>query len=199
MYDKNKSLAIFIVAMMLILLCGSAGFMSYSQGKDTGYYQGYTAGQDSSYAQGYNKGKEDGYKVGYDAGYSATYTLKPLESTEVYTLRNPTYQEMEGFLSKDTSDSKTYVENTYTCTDFAAEFNNNAEAMGIRCAVVYIMYPEAGHSIVAFETTDRGLIFIEPQFDQEVTLEFGKSYSGLNGYQQQQSIDDTIQRYQIIW
>lgn len=199
MYDRNRSLTIFIIAIMIILLCSGIGFMSYSHGKDTGYYQGYTAGQDYSYSQGYNKGKEEGYNVGYDAGYEAGYSPNPSVNTDGYTLLNPTYQEMKDFLSEDTADSKSYIEDTYTCTDFAAEVNNNAEAQGIRCAVVYIMYPKAGHSIVAFDTTDKGLIFIEPQFDKEVSLIINRSYSALNSYQQQQSVDDTIQRYQIIW
>jgi hypothetical protein len=199
MYDKNRSLAIFIIAVLVILVCGGTGFMSYSQGKDTGYNNGYNAAQEYSYSQGYNKGKDEGYKIGYDAGFEAAYNPKPVESTDSYTLQNPTYQEMKDFLSKDTADSKTYIEGKYTCTDFAAEVNNNAEDQGIRCAVVYIVYPDTGHSIVAFETTDKGLIFIEPQYDKEVTLTIGKSYSKLNGYLQQEPVDDTIQRYQIMW
>ena len=199
MYDKHRALTILIIAMMIILLCSGTGFISYYRGKDTGYYNGYKAGQDYSYSQGYDKGKEAGYKVGYDAGFEAAYSPKPVESTDSYTLRNPTYQEMKDFINKDTANSKTYIEDKYTCTDFAAEVNNNAEAQGIRCAVVYIVYPDTGHSIVAFETTDKGLIFIEPQFDKEATLTIGKSYSKLNSYRQQEPVDDTIQRYQVIW
>jgi hypothetical protein len=199
MYDKHRSLAIFIIAILIILLCGGTGLMSYSRGKDTGYNNGYKAGQDYSYSQGYDKGKEEGYKVGYDAGFEAAYSPKPVESTDSYTLRNPTYQEMKDFLNKDTANLKTYIEGKYTCTDFAAEVNNNAEDQGIRCAVVYIVYPDTGHSIAAFETTDNGLIFIEPQFDKEVTLTIGESYSKLNGYRQQEPVDDTIQRYQVMW
>jgi hypothetical protein len=77
--------------------------------------------------------------------------------------------------------------------------NNNAEAKGIRCAVVDIFYPDGyGHTIVAFDTTDRGLIYIEPQFDQEVKLEVGRSYSQLNNFTAAPR-DDTIKRYLVVW
>jgi len=199
MYDENRPLTISIIVIMIILLCSGIGFVSYSTGKNTGYQQGYTTGQDYSYDQGYDKGKEDGYKVGYDAGFEAAYSTQPAGTNNSYITRNPTYQEMKDFLKNDTADSKSYIEDVHTCTDFAAEVNNNAETKGIRCAVVYIMYPEAGHSIVAFDTTDKGLIFVEPQFDKEVIITINKSYSKINGYEQQQQIDDTIERYQIIW
>ncbi len=116
-----------------------------------------------------------------------------------YTLQNPTYQEMKTFLAQDPTNTNTYVEDKYVCVDFAAAVNNNAEAKGIRCAVVDIFYPDGyGHTIVAFDTTDRGLIYIEPQFDQEVKLVVGRSYSQLNNFTAAPR-DDTIKRYLVVW
>ena len=106
---------------------------------------------------------------------------------------------MKEFLAKDPTNYKSYLSTEYICTDFAAEVNNNAEIAGIRCATVYINYADAGHAIIAFDTTDNGLIFIEPQYDKEVQIIVGKSYSKLNGFVQRDITDDTIQRYRIIW
>jgi hypothetical protein len=62
-----------------------------------------------------------------------------------------------------------------------------------------MFYPDGyGHTIVAFDTTDRGLIYIEPQFDQEVKLVVGRSYSQLNNFTSAPR-DDTIKRYLVVW
>jgi len=53
-----------------------------------------------------------------------------------------------------------------------------------------------GHSIVAFDTVDRGMIFIEPQHDQEVSLVKGSSYCELNDLQG--ANDDVIIDYVLI-
>jgi len=136
----------------------------------------------------YVRGQADGYKSGVIAGAGSGYDL-----------RNPSYQEVKQFLRLDRTDSNKYVEEVYTCSDFAADVNNNAEAQGIRCALVEIKYPEnMGHALVAFHTVDRGLMFIEPQYDDEVEIESNESYSKLNGYKKP-SFDDTIVRYLVIW
>ncbi len=49
------------------------------------------------------------------------------------------------------------------CADFAEDVHNNAEAKGIRAAWVGIEFREAGdgHALNAFETTDRGLVYVD--------------------------------------
>jgi hypothetical protein len=147
-----------------------------------------------SYMMGYNSGQGKAPEVPQDTTYK-TQTSQP---SNTYNLKDPTYQEMKDFLEADNTDTKPYEIDAHTCTDFSAEVNNNAEEAGIRCAAVYIIYPKTGHTIVAFNTTDKGLIFIEPQFDDEVILIIGESYAGINNYKSQQ-VDDTIQRYRIMW
>lgn len=183
------------VLLALALLCGGSGFLAYTYG--------YKVGQLDSYKEGFKRGKESGYELGYDAGYRASQAQYELErqrdNERAVVLRNPTYQEMKKFLEEDPTNSKSYVENQYVCVDFAIAVNNNAEERGIRCAIVNIFHPEGyGHTIVAFETTDRGLIFVEPQFDCEVKLVVGKSYSQINGFTPPPR-DDTIIRYLIDW
>jgi hypothetical protein len=79
---------------------------------------------------------------------------------------DPTYDELMGFIKNDLTDTKDYIEdgpNAYVCSDFAEEVHNNAEAAGIRASWVGITFQgtDEGHALNAFETTDRGLVYID--------------------------------------
>jgi hypothetical protein len=122
-----------------------------------------------------------------------------------YVLMDPGYQEMQDFLAQDMTSEREYVEGEYVCVDFAADVKANAARQGIRCAYVVIEYRgETGHAIIAFDTTDEGMVFIEPQFDWEVEPEIGERYyqcvtppSGY--YMTKPPYDDTITRIVVIW
>lgn len=122
-----------------------------------------------------------------------------------YVLRDPSYREMRDFLAWDRTSEREYVESEYFCVDFAADVKANAAKEGIRCAYVVIEYHEGGgHAIIAFDTTDEGLVFIEPQFDWEVEPEIGERYyqcvSPPTGhYMVKPGYDDTITRITVIW
>jgi hypothetical protein len=71
------------------------------------------------------------------------------------------------------------------CADYAQRLHNNAEMAGIRCALVSVALngPTYNHMLNAFETTDRGLIYIDDSgtdgshnADKVVDVEIGKSY-----------------------
>ena len=195
--DYGQKLATMVgILLAIVMLCTGSGALSYIYGKGKGYHAGYEVGQETSYSQGYSQGKDEGYRIGYKAGSESNLG----DSTSIgYDLINPSYQEMKAFLAQDITNSKTYIKDKYVCSDFSAEVNNNAEAQGIRCAIVDMFYPEGyGHTIVAFETTDRGLIFVEPQYDDEVVLIVGKSYSQVNNYIRPPH-DDTVRRFLIMW
>ena len=174
----------------------------YSEGNETGYQIGYKAGYNYGYNRGYDEGYNDGnltgYQMGYESGFDDGY-LKGVEdgAGRGYTIRDPTFQEALNFIRMDKTDRNKYSEN-YTCINFAADVKNNAFKAGYKCGLVYIRFPETAHTIVAFNTTDEGIVFIEPQFDDIVILEIGKSYSKLNGYREP-PYDDTIMYYIIIW
>ncbi|MBA7625757.1 hypothetical protein ES703_33189 [subsurface metagenome] len=85
---------------------------------------------------------------------------------------NPTHKELLAFIKEDTSDSKIYFKGferqgeiilARVCADFAEEVHNNAEAKGIKAAWVGIDFKgeEDGHALNAFETTDRGLVYVD--------------------------------------
>ena len=122
-----------------------------------------------------------------------------------YVLRDPSYQEMKTFLSEDNTSEQEYLEGRYTCVDFAAAVKSNAAREGIRCAYVVVEFRGGGgHAIVAFDTTDRGLIFVEPQFDWEVELEVGERYYQCvkpppGNHMLKPPYDDTITRYVVVW
>jgi len=82
------------------------------------------------------------------------------------------------------------------CSDFAEDVHNNAEAAGIRAGWAGIKFTgmEVGHAINAFETTDKGLIYIDctngrsrgsdsedaPSWDTVAYIETGKRYGILH-------------------
>jgi len=184
--------AISLLGLILLFGAGYGGYalghyVGYAWGHYEGYNEGYEQGGSEGQASGYSEGYEDGYEIGYQEGAGSGYTL-----------RNPIYSELMRFLADDRTDSNEYVEGVYVCYDFAADVNNNAEAKGIRTAFVYIEYLDGAHAIVAFETVDRGLIFIEPQFDDEVQISLGTSYSQANGYLEP-AHNDTITKFVVVW
>jgi hypothetical protein len=190
--DTSQKIATAIsILLAILILCGGSIFL--------GYIRGYQKGTAGNYNQAYNQGKNEGYQAGYKSGLQSVSKPGEQKTAAGYTLHDPTYQEMKTFLAQDPTNNKNYVENQYVCVDFAAAVNNTAEAQGIRCAMVDIFYPDGyGHTIVAFDTTDKGLIYVEPQFDQEVELVVGRSYSQVNHFTTSPR-DDTINRYLVVW
>jgi len=149
-------------------------------------------------------GRERGYGEGYPGGVEAGHSDGLATQVD---LSKPTYTELLGFLSRDRTDTKPYITGSYVCSDFSADVNNNAEGEGIRCALVHLDYADEdtpGHAIVAFETTDRGLVFIEPQSDEIVEPVVGRRFYlcivPKPGYfYLPPDYDDTIEEIEIIW
>jgi len=122
-----------------------------------------------------------------------------------YTIKDPTYREMMSFLKADDTDKADYIKGEYECTGFATDLCNSAEAEGIRCAYVTLKFPGGnGHAIVAFDTIDKGLIYIEPQFDDLVRVEIGKYFykcivPKVGYFYEKPDYDDTIEEVLIAW
>ena len=164
------------------------------EGFSSGYRKGNKTGFDAGYRVGFEAGKEDGYNLGYESGY-----LKGVEdgAGRGFTVRDPTYKEALDFILRDQTDKHEYNEENYTCLNFAADFKNNAFKAGYRCGFVSIEFPEEqAHAIVCFNTTDRGLIFIEPQDDSIVELKVGRHYWSRTKIVM---YNDTVINYVIIW
>jgi hypothetical protein len=70
------------------------------------------------------------------------------------------------FIKADTTDARKYVASgpgAFVCADFAEAVHNNAESAGIRAGWVGLAFQgtKEGHALNAFETTDKGLIYID--------------------------------------
>ena len=129
-------------------------------------------------------------------------------------LRDPTYQEALLFIESDQTDKHQYGKEKYTCVNFATDFRNNALKAGYRCGYVLVYFPATGHltklidrpnsitnwshALNCFNTTDYGLIFIEPQEDEIVTLTCGQPYWARTKYSPP-AYNDTVIEFRISW
>lgn len=74
---------------------------------------------------------------------------------------NPTYAKVVAFIIADKTDQNLYT-SKYVYSDFAEDVHNNAERAGIKAAWVTIAFTNgAGHACNAFQTSDKGLVFID--------------------------------------
>jgi len=131
--------------------------------------------------------------------------LEMLESGKRYEIHDPTYSDVIKFLNNDNTNEKPYDDETFNCADFAQEVNNNAEEQGIRCAYVGVnLSCGIPHACVAFDTTDNGIVYYEPQSDEKVNLEIGKDYWAdcivvSPGYYYERDPDWIIEDFTLYW
>jgi hypothetical protein len=118
-----------------------------------------------------------------------------------FVLNDPTYAMMKSFLASDLTNTHPFDVNNYNCSNFSADTIANAAKQHIRCALVYILFHNSAHFIVAFNTLDKGLVYIEPQADAEVNLIVGRHYwqSIITSLVFIPSYDDTVVSFTIIW
>ena len=79
---------------------------------------------------------------------------------------NPSFEELMQFLSEDDTDLNSYASYMVRgkiCGWFAESIHNKAEKVGITSAFVIIDFVDEleGHALNAFNTTDKGLVFID--------------------------------------
>jgi len=158
--------------------------LGFSNGNMSGYDSGYDIGYEIAYEEAYNTGLLDGEEVGFASGYEQGYDNGYAVGLEDgaghgYIIRDPTYQEALQFINDDRTDANQYDDETYTCYNFAADFEANAFRAGYRCGFVLLEWIDGyAHAMVCFDTIDKGLIYIEPQDDEIVPLKVGSSYWG---------------------
>jgi peptidoglycan hydrolase CwlO-like protein len=138
-----------------------------------------------SFNLGYAEGETEGYQVGYDVGYDQG--VEDGAGSGWY-IRDPTYAEAIAFINSDITDENEYIPGYYVCYDFTADLSANAFQIGYRCGFVYIEFSDSAHAIACFNTTDSGLIYIEPQTDEIVDVAVGQTYLG-----------EVIVKMGIIW
>ena len=76
---------------------------------------------------------------------------------------DPTWEQLAAFLITDKTDQKSYDPLSFPCGAFAEELHNNAETQGIRSAWVVVEFEgdSQRHSLNAFLTTDKGLVWVD--------------------------------------
>ena len=213
-----------LISLAIVLVVGAGGFVlyhvAYAKGDTAGYGRGYATGQEigynsgeqDGYSEGYISGKDEGYDEGYDLGQADGYNEGYDQGLEAgtghgYTLRDPTYREAVSFLERDKTSDNEYDDSDYgiyVCTHFARDVCNNAEAEGLRCAIVHLIFPDSGHTIVAFDTIDEGLVYFEAITDDRANPEIGKRYyqcieTKPGYYYTEPDYDDTIMDILVIW
>ncbi|MBA4385159.1 MAG: hypothetical protein C0410_10530 [Anaerolinea sp.] len=134
--------------------------------------------QDSSLKQGYygmgaqpSESSEvevafDNLKVYvYDPANPFTPASPDLTPTPEY--QSITWKQLTQFLADDHTNWREYDLEDYNCMDYAIDLVANARYANISAKIITVQFvnQETGHAFVAFETSDRGTIFVEPQGD----------------------------------
>lgn len=99
---------------------------------------------------------------------------------------NISWNKVKEFLRKDKTDERVYVPGLFVCEDYARELQKNAKLFGYDCAIVYIGLDgrEEGHMCNAFDTSDKGIVYIDSvgdvygstNNDKVVRVEMGIQY-----------------------
>ena len=163
-----------------------------------GYFTGYNIGVSAGNATGYDKGSFVGYENGYVSGYDngKEFVETHLEQY-VTTPKVVKYDEVVEFLKEDVTDKIAYSNLTFDCTSYARVIKENATTQGIKCALVVLDMSEVrgntSHAINCFETTDRGIVYFDPQTDgQRYDVRVGGTYI-------LQGISYKITKVDVIW
>lgn len=85
-----------------------------------------------------------------------------------------TYADVLQFLKEDQTNTLIYIDDIFDCTQFTQTLIDNARAQGFIVSAVEIYWNKEGdaHDIAAFMTSDKGIIWIEPQDDTQYDLNF---------------------------
>jgi len=135
-----------------------AGYVEgFREGNQTGFSQGYEAGKAEGYGEGYRQGVEDGAGRGV-------------------SLRDPAYSEVEDFVKRDKTDELRFSPEGYTFLDLAAKFKANAMASGFRCGLAVFLLDNGVAALNCFNTTDEGMVYVEPWSDRIFTVKPGDFY-----------------------
>ncbi len=97
----------------------------------------------------------------------------PIELIDNPHATNPSFEQLVAFIKADGTDKIVYSEtgrddllghhDPFVCADFAEVVHNNAEVVGIRTAWVGVIFEseDIGHAVNAFETTNKGLVYVD--------------------------------------
>ena len=100
-------------------------------------------------------------------------------------LVNPSYGQLLNFIVRDDTDEQEWSED-FDCTEFSNRFIRNFAREGyFACTTEITFEDDKGHIIVAVNTTDKGLRYVEPQDDRIIEparLKIGENYCDIVGW-----------------
>ena len=147
----------FLVLLVVVLLVGLGGFLIWFFGPSS----------DSSSTLSESESPAQPSPVSEQSGVDPPYLKEP--SLPIHLVNNPDasdvgFTQLKSFLLQDDTDDEPYVLGVRTCGNFAEKLHNNAEEAGIRAAFVALHFsdkPESPHALNAFQTTDKGLVYVD--------------------------------------
>ncbi len=120
------------------------------------------------------------------------------------TAKDVPYNDLVSFIvNVDKTDEIPYEINAFVCADYAETVHNNAEAVGVKAGVVLLETSIGPHAINVFNTTDKGLVFIDDTWHdtyvENLTIEGLYSLNYMNGSERDSSELVTVEWYKIYW
>ncbi len=113
-----------------------------------------------------------------------------LKTGDNYSLHDPLFNDVIKFIEDDKS------------RDLLIEIDNSKE-QGIQCFYIIVRLADSSSSVydlIGFNTTDKGMIYFEPETDYRVYPKIGKSYVAcVEGKPYYTTFDDTIKEILTIW
>lgn len=144
--------------------------------------------------------------------YESTASGSWVTLANVKYATDPTYEDLIEFIKSDRTDEIEYDYYNFVCADFAQAVHNNAEKAGIKTAWVSIEFEDRdyGHACNAFNTTDRGMIFIDctgpdpyqpGNWDSIVKIEVGEVYRPEELYKKGSAYEPmgVVKNYKVYW
>jgi len=144
--------------------------------------------------------------------YESTASGSWVTLVNVKNATDPTYGELIEFINSDQTDEIEYDYYNFVCADFAQTVHNNAEEAGMKSAWVSIEFEgkNYGHACNAFNTTDRGIVFIDctgpdpyqpGNWDSIVKIEVGDVYRPEELFKKGSTYEPmgVVKNYQIYW
>lgn len=115
----------------------------------------------------------------------------PVELRNYFNATNVALQRLAAFIRTNPVNLAAFEPGKFVCTEFGLALHNAAEAAGLRCGLVTVAFEQGeGHVLNAFETTDKGLVYVDctgmmggtlprSEFDTFGYLQAGKKYGRL--------------------
>lgn len=160
----------------IVIGIGFLGYACYSNSYVSGYKVSYSLGYDDAYSQDEAECDKVQDEDSYNDGLVHSQNLPSISRS--IEIRNPTFKEAMDFIIADRTNRNKWVRNVYECRHFATDVCNNARDASWNCAFVLLCYEHRQHVVIAFNTIDRGLIYIDPQNDEILYPEVGNEYQG---------------------